>query len=135
MRALSVDFGSKRIGLAVGDDEFGITTARQNLIAAGSLAKDAAAIENVARGEGAELIVVGLPLDKEGNLTKMASVCMQLVDRLRQLGLEVATVNESMTSMASEENLRAQYGRTRMGQLVDGESARLILEEFFRTKK
>ncbi|HZH98095.1 MAG TPA: RuvX/YqgF family protein, partial [Fimbriimonadaceae bacterium] len=66
MRALGVDFGGARIGIAVGESDAGITTARKNLSATGALKSDAAAIANLATSEQAEAIVVGLPLGEDG---------------------------------------------------------------------
>ncbi len=132
MRVLGVDFGGKRIGLAVGESEYGVTTARPNLAASGTLAKDAEAIARKAAEEGAEAVVVGLPVEPDGAEGRMARICRQLADRLRERGVEVNMVDERMTSAEAESDLAAagMKGSVRK-RTIDGEAARRILERWF----
>lgn len=131
MRCLGVDFGGKRIGIAVGDAEFRVTSARPPLGAAGDLRKDALAIAELARREGVDAIVVGIPFAQD---SRMQSVCLQLAERIREQGLSVQTVDESFTSIESESNLRSLGGTAaKRRRMRDGEAARLILERFFET--
>ncbi|HEY3780905.1 MAG TPA: Holliday junction resolvase RuvX [Fimbriimonadaceae bacterium] len=131
MRLLGVDFGSKRIGIAVGEKEHGITTARNSLAASGTLAKDAQQISAVAESEKADAIVVGVPENLPGKDQRMAKVCSQLVDRIREEGWTVFTVNEAYTSVESVEGLSSVYKPNTVRKRVDGEAARLILELYF----
>jgi putative Holliday junction resolvase len=132
MRVLGVDFGGSRIGLAVGESEFGVTTARPPLSASGTLGKDAEAILQLARREQADKIAVGMPLDANGEPTKMSRICEKLAVELEKRGASVVRVNEAMSSQQAEsllgdEGLKAAETRRR----VDGEAARIILERFF----
>ena len=131
MRAMGVDFGSKRIGLAVGDAEHGVASPCGLLASSGSLQRDAAAIDDLGRREQADVMVVGLPLDPDGQPTAMSRVCAQLADRLRAIGWAVRTVDESLSSVEAEKGLvyeRASQRRKRR----DGAAACVILERFFR---
>lgn len=130
MRVIGVDFGSVRIGIAVGDSEAGITTARGPLKPSGSLANDAAAIARIMRQEEALAVVVGIPLNDED--PRMAHVCRQLAVKLRELGLAVHEVDEALTSIEAERNLAAAGHKVKaIRDRRDGEAARLILERYF----
>lgn len=131
MRVIAVDFGGKRIGIAVGETEHGIASPRPNIAASGTLAKDAMAIATISEKEQAELVVVGLPLDEDGE-TKMSKVCRKLGGEIERLGLAVQYVDESMTSAEAERDmvdagLKGSERRSRS----DAEAACRILERFF----
>ena len=130
MRVLAVDFGSKMIGLAVGESDHGITTERAPIKASGTLKSDAEKLVDFARREQAEAIVVGIPENEPDRSQRMANVCNQLAERIRELGFAVFTVDEALTSAESERNLSAVSKQSRK-RLVHGEAARLILERFF----
>ena len=130
MRILAVDFGGTRIGLAVGDHPGGFPRALPTLTATGTLAKDAAAIKTVAAKEMATLIVVGLPLDENGE-TKMSKICRMLAGKIEELGLKVETVDEAMTSFESEAVMKdAGLKSSQMRKKVDGEAAIRILDRW-----
>jgi len=127
-----VDFGSKRIGLAVGESGFGVASPRPSLPASGTLAADARAICAEAERQGAEAIVVGLPLAEDGSDTRMARVCRQLADRLRELGWNVHLADERLTSVEAERAMRgAGLKGAETRRRKDGEAAARILERFF----
>ena len=130
MRLLAVDFGFKRIGLAVGDTDHGITAALPNLKASGKLAEDAALVTEIAIKENADGIVVGIPKNPMHADTRMERICLLLVDRIKERGYEVYTVDEAFTSLESEQNLAAITNKKKIKGHVDGEAARLILEKF-----
>ncbi len=133
MRLLGVDWGSRRIGFAVGELEVGVASPRTPLPASGSLQTDASRIAAMAAVEEVERIVIGLPVqpDPEGD-PRQQRLCRTLADKLRAQGLDVALVDESLTSVEAEANLRttgepAAHRRRRR----DGEAACLILERYF----
>jgi putative holliday junction resolvase len=129
---LGVDFGGTRIGIAVGESASGITTARKNLPASGTLKRDAEAIRDLAQREEAEAVIVGLPLNEDGSPSKMANICQQLAERIRETGINVFTVDESLSSVEAERYLSGgTLKASQRRKLRDGEAARLILERFF----
>ena len=129
MRAMGVDFGLKRIGTAFGDTDLRIASPGETVAASGVLKRDAQALDTLARCEEAAVIVVGLPLE-DGEPTPMSRVCTQLADRLRELGWDVRTVDESLSSVEAEEAM--PYGRaSQRRRRKDGAAACVILERFF----
>lgn len=132
MRVLAVDFGSKRIGIAVGESEFKITTGRPVLDPTGTLAKDAAAIKAIAIKEGCEAVVVGVPIQADGTPGELARVCRMLGERLTEMQCTVAYVDEAGTSVAAEQDLfRAGFKGSVVKKRKDSEAARRILERYF----
>ncbi len=131
MRLVGVDFGRKRIGLAVMETDARVPTPRGTIPAVGTLAKDAVAIHNFAASEHADAIVLGVPQPFEGQDDRMARVCRMLADHLRGLGATVHLVDEAFTSIAAEEQLR-NTGLTagKRKELRDAEAACQILERY-----
>lgn len=127
MRVLGIDFGSKRIGLAVGDTVHRIASPRPNMTPSGTLAKDAAELAARARTEEAEAIVLGIPEAEDG---RMARVCNQLGDLIEQEGWTVHRIDESLTSIAADEAMAGLKGSIRRKRR-DGEAACQILERYF----
>lgn len=132
MRVLGVDWGTKRIGLAVGETDLRIATARPFVVATGSLRKDSQAIFELARKEQAEAVVVGLPLTEDNEPSPLAKIGMKLAGHLSELGMKVYTVNEALTSIEAEGRLKeAGVRAARRKDRRDGQSAAVILERFF----
>lgn len=131
MRLLGVDFGFKRIGLAVGDSETGFTTPCLPLPAAGALKRDAEAIHQQARKEQANAIVLGYPLGDEGEAGRMARIARTLKEHLEALGHQVHLVDESLTSVEAESAmLEAGLKASVRKKHRDGEAACRILERY-----
>lgn len=128
MRVLGVDFGSKRIGLAVGESEFGIVTPRNALTPTGTLAKDAKGIADFARGELADIVVVGVPYNEEDQ--RMERICLRLAEEIGKLGFSVRTVDESMTSVGAE-SVMSDLKVAQVRKRKDGEAACRIVERYF----
>lgn len=131
MRVVGIDFGSKRIGIAVGESEHRISSARKPIEASGTLKKDAEAISRLGKEELADRLVLGIPVNPEGD-DRMARVCGKLAEQLRELGWVVDTVDEAFTSVAAESDL-AEMGwkASERKKLRDGEAAIRILERYW----
>lgn len=132
MRVLAVDFGLKRIGVALGESEFGIATPRPAISASGALKQDAKAIHALARAEEADAVVLGLPIEEDGQEGKMARICRMLAAHLSEEGESVHLVNEVYSSREAENALAEAGVRiTRRKELRDGEAACVIVQRFF----
>jgi putative Holliday junction resolvase len=134
MRAVGVDFGRRRIGLAVVETEAGLPAPRPTLSASGALVRDAEALAAFARNEEAGLVVFGLPL-LDGRETRFCGVVRRLAALVEGLGLETAFVNEALTSRQAASALRLQ-GLTgaQAKRRTDSEAACQILEAWLRTR-
>lgn len=105
-RILAVDWGERRIGVAVSDPTGVIATGLQTLHVRGredALQQLAALIAD----EGVERVVVGLPLLLSGKVGKAAQAARALAEQLRErTGLPVDTFDERLTSALSQRRLR-----------------------------
>lgn len=130
MRVVGVDFGSKRIGIAVGETERATPSPRPAIASSKGLAGNARALKAIVEKETAEAIALGVPHNEQDG--SMAKVCERLAEELRDQGITVFEVDESLTSVDAEERLRA-FGWTaaQRNRYKDSEAACLILERFF----
>jgi putative Holliday junction resolvase len=131
MRLIGVDFGFKRIGIAVAETEVRIVTPRTTIDASGTLKRDADAIAILVRREEASAVVLGLPIEESGEEGKMARICRLLAEHIEGNGIPVHLVDESMTSVQADNSLRLEgLKASQRRKLRDGEAAALILERY-----
>ncbi len=130
MRVLAIDHGSRRIGLAVGDTEtrmaFGRAALRRR-----SAADDLARLGELARVEGVERIVIGLPLNMDGGEGLQAKAARAFGDALAGIGLEIVYVDERLSSWEAAERLGAAGRRpTRESGELDSAAAAVFLQQY-----
>jgi putative holliday junction resolvase len=132
---IGLDHGAKRIGVAVGDTETGMAFARP-AIHRRSLAVDLHEVEQIAWGEGAELVVVGLPLNMDGSEGAQAASARAFGDGLAENGLRVAYQDERLSSWEAGERLRESGRRpARASGELDSTAARLILQQYLDARR
>lgn len=131
MRVLGVDFGSKRIGIAVGETGHEVASPRQAIRSVQGLAGNARALKTIVEKEKADAIALGIPVNVENET--MANVCRKLAEELRKADLQVFEVDESLTSFEAEDSLRKLgWTAAKRDRYKDSEAACLILERFFQ---
>ena len=137
MRYLAVDYGTKRVGLAVCDElEFGaypLTTVTRSR----SLNHDLAEIARLARKAEAEAIVVGLPLNADGSHGPAAEAATAFARSLgKHTPLPITLHDEFLTTWeAQEELIAADVSRKKRREVIDQMAAVYLLEAFLRAKK
>jgi putative Holliday junction resolvase len=137
MRYLAVDYGTKRVGLAVCDElEFGaypLTTVTRSR----SLNHDLAEIARLACKEEAEAIVVGLPLNADGSHGPSAEAATAFAKSLgKHTPLPITLHDEFLTTWeAQEELIAADVSRKKRRAVIDQMAAVYLLEAFLRAKK
>lgn len=137
MRYLAVDYGTRRIGLAVCDElEFGayplatITRSR-------SLHHDLADIARRAEKEEAQGIIVGLPINADGTHGPAAEAATAFSRSLaKHTRLPITLHDEFLTTADAEEELiAADVSRKRRRQVIDQMAAVHLLEAYLRAKQ
>lgn len=133
-RWMAIDWGERRIGLAISDPT-------------GTIASPAGAIERRAgkRAPVAELvrrattlealgIVMGLPLDGEGEDTPRSLECRRVAHELaRRTSLPVALLDERFTTAVALRAVREMGGKTRERKAdVDALAATVLLQQAMR---
>jgi putative holliday junction resolvase len=135
-RVVGIDLGSRRIGVAVSDG-LGLTAQPRSTISRHGGLRDLEAIARVVREVGAERVVVGLPLDCEGNEADAARRARTFADRLQvHLGLPVDLIDESFSTVEAEEILlAADVSRQRRREVVDKLAAAVILQRWLDLRR
>ena len=132
MRALGVDFGERRIGLAVSDPTGTIASPLRTVTRRRGKRPPWRAMEEAARDHDVEQVVVGLPLDLAGTENEWCAEVRAMGDELgRRLSLPVDYVDERMTSVRAERAVRSiglrKSEREEKGR-IDAAAAALILQ-------
>ena len=133
-RWLAIDWGERRIGLAVSDPSG--TIASPAGVVERRAGKRPPIAELVRRAESLEAraIVMGLPLDGEGEDTPRAVECRRVANELtRRTQLPVALVDERFTTATALRAIREMGGSTRgrKGD-VDALAATVLLQQAMR---
>jgi putative holliday junction resolvase len=130
-RIVGIDLGTKRIGVAVSDG-LGLTAQPHATIERKGGVRDLQAIAAVAQAVGAERVVLGLPLDPDGEEGRAAKSARAFAERLQQaLGLPVELIDESFSTVEAEEVLlAADLSRARRKQVIDRVAASVILQRW-----
>ncbi len=134
MKLLGVDFGLRRTGLAATDPGGGLAYPLATL-SLERLGTRKALLEELARraeAEGAELVVVGLPLLDDGSESLTTRQARNFARRLsRRLSCPCVLVNELLSSEEAMEDLRAAgLDRARAKAVLDQQAAVRILERY-----
>jgi putative Holliday junction resolvase len=131
LRVLAVDPGERRLGIALSDETR--TVARPLLVLAHqSLSEDAERIVALARAHAADLVLVGVALDSDGEVGVQARKGLRLVKAIReQSDLRVESCDESYSTRAAA-GARRNRGATRARQKadLDAAAAAVILQEY-----
>ena len=129
---LAFDFGTKRIGVAVGNTISG--TAQPLTTLHGEKNEQRfAAIEALIREWQPGALVVGLPCNDDGTPHEMTRLCNRFANRLKgRFNLPTILVDERYTSLAAsaqlnEEGIRGRQQKT----LIDQYAAQQILQAYF----
>lgn len=129
---LGFDFGTQRIGVAVGETM--LRTARPlTTISAEANAARFEAIQRLIAEWQPTRLVVGLPLALDGSEHEMTARCRRFANQLNgRFKLPVDFADERMSSVQAEARLRAA-GRDlrRDKKAIDAEAAAIILQSYF----
>ena len=128
-RILAVDWGERRIGLAVSDDLGVLATGLSTLEIRGE-AEAVARVADTIRTVEADSVVVGLPLTLKGERGEAARAVEHFVEALRRATpVEVALYDERLTSAMAERRMRERGERSRGRKTrVDQGAAVALLE-------
>jgi len=130
-RALGVDLGERRIGLALSDPSRTVASPHDVLRRSGDPAVDRRAIVDAARAEGASVIVVGLPLSLSGRTGPAAKAALREAEALRAVAgdIEIVVHDERLTTITAERALNeAGMKRDAQRQVVDKVAAAVMLQ-------
>ena len=137
MRAIGLDYGDRRIGVAI-SDEMGWTAQGVKYIVRTSLDKDLSAISQVMTEYGnVATIVVGMPYNMDGSEGERVRITRVFIKKLEEhFKLPVVEIDERWTSLEAEKFLvSADVSRKKRKGKVDQIAASFILQTYLEQTK
>jgi putative Holliday junction resolvase len=134
MTIAGIDFGRKRIGLAISDGRSAYPT---GVIERRSLKSDLAAIRARLAEREVSLLIVGLPLNMDGSEGPSARAARAFAEHLgKATSLPVEMFDERLSSVEADERLHeASRSRTAKKAGRDAVAAAVILEGWLETRR
>lgn len=131
MKVLAVDLGTKRTGFAISDPEGKMALALPTLT-------DITPVDvaTLAEEQGAEEVIVGLPLNMDGTEGPSARRALDFIDELRlQVAIPVHPWDERLSTAEGQSRLRqAGLDRRDRQRRADVAAAIVILESYLRRR-
>lgn len=128
MRILGIDYGTKRIGIAIGDTDTK-TAVPFAVVEESGIMNQELGVARIVKEEGISLIVAGLPTRTDGGKSEMQKKVEKFVRNLQARGLRVETQDERFTTKEVERAMRG-YGKAAKGVDKDAAAAALILQSY-----
>ncbi len=135
-RILALDYGRRRIGIAV-SDELRITAQPLETLERVNRQKDVQRLREIARKHQARKILVGHPVHLNGVPGEMAEEAARFARRIeKELGLPVELVDERLTSWEAAQSLAETRPSPRRGgnpgkrEALDQVAAAVMLREY-----
>lgn len=134
-RALGVDFGTKRIGLAI-SDEMGWGARPLEVYCRRELAADLDHIAGIVESEEVVRVVVGVPFSLDGEIRSSAERALAFIEALKAklTPVPVTTRDEALTTYEANQRLtdRGIHNPKERKRWLDAYAAAVILEEDLR---
>jgi putative holliday junction resolvase len=132
-RAVGIDLGSRRIGVAVSDSARTLASPRTTVIRTGDRERDLRQMVELVLEEEAVVVVVGHPLSLDGTRGRAATAAEEEADALRTAlethGVVVELFDERLTTVTADQSLRAggMSGKARR-KVIDRSAAAVLLQ-------
>ena len=135
-RILAIDYGRKRIGLAL-SDELGLTAQPLETLARTNRRNDLRRLREIARKHAVGRIVVGNPVRLDGTSGEMAQEAARFAQRVqKELGLPVEMADERLSSWEAQEaaaSSELKRGKPKAG--IDAAAAAVMLRGFLELEQ
>ena len=133
-RILGIDYGRRRVGVAVSDG-LGVSAQPLTTLSVRGQRDACRQLSELVLANDVHTIVVGLPLNMDGTRGEMAAEVEKLAQRLTsETGHPVVFWDERMTSQAASRAVRAT-GRKAPQGTIDRIAACLILEGYMNSRR
>jgi putative Holliday junction resolvase len=130
-RILAVDYGRKRIGLAL-SDELGLTAQPLGTLVRVNRQKDLSRLREACRTHGVTHIIVGHPLHMTGEAGEMANEAARFAARIeKEIGIDVELVDERLTSWEAAQTVaETRPSARRKREPLDDVAAAILLRDY-----
>jgi putative holliday junction resolvase len=133
-RILAIDYGRKRMGLAI-SDELGVTAQPLDVLIHKNRREDIRRLREICREHGVRHILVGHPLHLTGEAGEMADETARFANRLgKELAIDVELADERLTSWEAEQIVNGIRSTSRKAA-VDAVAAAILLREYLDKKR
>ncbi|WP_374019609.1 Holliday junction resolvase RuvX [Paenibacillus thiaminolyticus] len=131
MKILGLDYGDRKIGVAV-SDAFGWTAQGLEVIIRRKPEDDLHRIGDIIKEHGVEEIVIGLPKNMNGTIGPRGEISRSYAEVLKQsFGLPVHLWDERLSTVSAERTLlEADVSRKKRRQVIDKMAATIILQTY-----
>ena len=130
-RVLGIDYGERRLGLAI-SDPLEIIAKPLKILDRLDTPDYFSEILNIVAEKDVYKIVVGLPLTLKGNYSEQTNIVQNFIDQLKQtVKIPIFHVDERLSSLAAKRSLKDQNVKTghEKGR-IDETAAAIILQEY-----
>lgn len=133
-RILAIDYGMRRIGLALSDPLKIIATPLDTIII-NNYQDGVQKLLDLFKNYDLETIIMGYPIGTSGNKTDQTLLVEKLIEDLkRSIATPIISWDERYTSVQAKSLMQEQGIKTRNNkEMVDQLSARIILQEYLNT--
>jgi putative Holliday junction resolvase len=132
VRALGIDYGGRRTGIAIGDTETRMALPFEMFEGLPDT-QLAQAIARLVKREAIETLVIGLPLHADGAISQQSKLTERFILTLQQtIGPTppIHRFSEYLSTHDSESKLAGHFTRQQKRQRVDALAAARILQDF-----
>ena len=131
MRIMGLDYGSRRIGVAM-SDELLLTAQGSKTIFNNTTAESISAIASLVKENGVVEVVIGLPISMNGTHSQKTKEVIGFAEELtKSVSVPVKTWDERLTTAQAERALlEADMSRLKRKRLNDMIAAQLILQGY-----
>ncbi len=136
-RKLCLDYGSKRIGIALSDPTCTIASPLE-VMERSSVDHDIRKIAELTHLHDVSTIILGFPIDLSGRIGRSASEVLEFVDLLKDslTNVEVITWDERLTTAFVEKELiRDKVRRKKRKKVIDKLAATVILQSYLDSER
>ncbi len=136
MKLIAYDIGNKRVGVAVSDPFMSMALPRETYWRK-NFEKDIVFLAELAKKEGADRIVCGLPVNFDGSVAEQTRITQSFIDKLKEAtDIEVVTADERFsTKEATRVLIAGNVSREKRKNYVDSIAASYILEDYIKKLK
>ena len=129
-RLLAIDYGARRVGLALSDPLKMIASPYRTIINKNNtiLIEE---IERIIAAEDVELTIIGLPLGMDGQKTEQTKKVEEFVDKLTDRGIIIKYEDERWSSVAAKRSMKEQNIKSGHNKdLVNQTAAAIFLQQY-----
>jgi len=134
MRILGVDYGEKRVGLAITDELKLLSHSLKVVETTNSISEIKKVLDEYGN---IEKIVVGIPINLKGEVSFKAKQVLNWIEKLKkEVNIPVVTWDERFTTVSAEDFLlEANVKRKNRKKIIDKMSAQIILQNYLDANK